>query len=343
MSYRNRAVATTPVMCDVASASAIHVLNGVSAEFAIPCLYVIPSETSGESELVPIRLRQEGYGEPVVAIEDPPQGLTSIAWVDAADDSIIRFVISAQCPAAIEDDIETRISVLITRPTTNRGNRTDAVMRGTLEIKASPLPGITPGVLLPHEPVAPATQITLDTATFNGILNSHDVTVQSAMSKLDDILPAGIVSAFAGNTIPGGWLLCDGAAISRIEFSRLFAAIGTMYGAGDHTTTFNVPNVRSRVITGLGDDAEFNTIGKTGGVTRHQLTIGELPAHTHGLLAQFTTVAGVMTQATAPIYLGGEANRADRVISNGIAQSTGSNQSHTNLAPYIVMHYMIKI
>ena len=67
--------------------------------------------------------------------------------------------------------------------------------------------------------------------------------------------PAGIVSAFAGDTaqIPSGYLLCNGAAISRTDYAALFAAIGTIYGTGDGSTTFNLPDFRGKFLRGYLD------------------------------------------------------------------------------------------
>lgn len=65
---------------------------------------------------------------------------------------------------------------------------------------------------------------------------------------LSSVVPAGIVSAFAGTTPPSGWLKCDGSAISRERYADLFAAIGTTYGAGDGSTTFNLPALETREI-----------------------------------------------------------------------------------------------
>ena len=57
------------------------------------------------------------------------------------------------------------------------------------------------------------------------------------------LVPTGCVQAFAGNTTPQGWLLCDGSAVSRTDYAALYAVIGTTYGAGDGSTTFNLPNL----------------------------------------------------------------------------------------------------
>lgn len=90
--------------------------------------------------------------------------------------------------------------------------------------------------------------------------------------------PAGIVLPFAGSTAPQGYLLCDGSAVSRDTYSALFAVIGTTYGAGDESTTFNVPNISGRVVLGV---SQSHALGTTGGEATHVLTEQELPAHSH--------------------------------------------------------------
>lgn len=90
--------------------------------------------------------------------------------------------------------------------------------------------------------------------------------------------PAGIVMPFAGSTAPQGYLLCDGSAVSRDTYSELFAAIGTVYGSGDGSTTFNVPDLSGRVVLGV---SQSHALGTTGGEAAHTLTEQELPAHSH--------------------------------------------------------------
>ena len=90
--------------------------------------------------------------------------------------------------------------------------------------------------------------------------------------------PAGIVLPFAGSTAPQGYLLCDGSAVSRTDYADLFTAIGTTYGVGDGSTTFNVPNLSGRVVLGV---SQSHTLGSTGGEAAHVLTEQEMPAHSH--------------------------------------------------------------
>lgn len=67
---------------------------------------------------------------------------------------------------------------------------------------------------------------------------------------MNTFLPAGMVMPYMGNTIPSGWLDCNGQKVSRTTYAKLFAAIGTKYGAGDGSTTFGLPNMLNRYLMG---------------------------------------------------------------------------------------------
>ena len=97
----------------------------------------------------------------------------------------------------------------------------------------------------------------------------------------DGGMPAGTVIAFAGPLAPSGWALCNGAAISRVTYAALWSAIGTTFGAGDGTTTFNLPDLRNRVPVGAGTRAR----GVTGGAETVALSAAELPSHAHSMPA----------------------------------------------------------
>lgn len=91
----------------------------------------------------------------------------------------------------------------------------------------------------------------------------------------------GEIKPFAGPTIPPNTLLCDGTAYSRAVFSNLFNAIGTTWGAGDGSTTFNVPNFSGRTLLGSGGPI---VLGALGGSATTSLTIANLAAHSHPIL-----------------------------------------------------------
>lgn len=154
--------------------------------------------------------------------------------------------------------------------------------------------------------------------------------------KTADTLPIGAVIAYSGSNEPSGWLICDGRAISRTSYSSLFNVIGTTYGAGDGSTTFNLPDYRDRVPVGLdSNDSDFNTLGKTGGEKKHTLTVNEMPAHKHEL----TIEGGGSLRASGVKWLTGNNLRK---YAGDMIENAGGNQPHNNVQPYIVTNYIIK-
>jgi microcystin-dependent protein len=126
--------------------------------------------------------------------------------------------------------------------------------------------------------------------------------------------PAGIVMPFAGSTAPQGYLLCDGSAVSRDTYSALFTAIGTVYGAGDGATTFNLPDLSGRVVLGV---SQSHALGSTGGEAAHILTENELPAHSHVVPAHshendITATTPVLSHSiTQPVFKYNKPNQSN--------------------------------
>lgn len=83
---------------------------------------------------------------------------------------------------------------------------------------------------------------------------------------------------FAGTVAPQGCLLCDGSAVSRTTYADLFSVIGTIYGAGDGSTTFNIPDLSGKVVLGVSNS---HSLGSTGGSETVTLTSDQLPSHVH--------------------------------------------------------------
>ena len=102
-------------------------------------------------------------------------------------------------------------------------------------------------------------------------------------------VPTGTILPFGGSTAPTGYLACDGAAVSRTTYATLLGVIGTTYGAGDGSATFNVPNFEGRF--GIGPSST-RPLGSTGGQENVTLTTGQMPSHTHGDGTLSTTSRG---------------------------------------------------
>jgi microcystin-dependent protein len=99
------------------------------------------------------------------------------------------------------------------------------------------------------------------------------------------LAPTGTIVMYGAATAPGGWLTCNGSAISRTGFSALFSIISTTYGPGDGVSTFNLPNLAGRFPLGVGQSsaagATNHLLGSTGGEETHTLALAELAAHSH--------------------------------------------------------------
>lgn len=143
----------------------------------------------------------------------------------------------------------------------------------------------------------------------------------------------GSIQMYAGSTAPSGWLICDGSAVSRDDYANLFSVIGTTYGSGDGSTTFNLPNLKGRVAVGYdSSDTSFNSIGKTGGSK-------ELQSHDHTGLSWYGSTAFSLDTGSSGFipqgqWGGGSSN------SHFKTGTTGTGTSG-NLQPYIVINYII--
>lgn len=189
------------------------------------------------------------------------------------------------------------------------------------------------------------------------------------------VLPSGSMIDFAGTVAPSGFLTCDGSAVSRVTYAALFTAIGTTWGAGDGSTTFNVPDTRRRTTIGSGGTAiagPANTVGAVGGEETHVLITAELAAHNHGVSDPSHTHANSLTDPTHSHLWGNNAQQsagagagnlggsgtgtasvtsssATGITINNAAQTTGitvlnsgSGTAHNNMQPSAVVLKCIK-
>jgi len=174
---------------------------------------------------------------------------------------------------------------------------------------------------------------------------------------------SGFIIAFAG-TAPSGWLECNGQAVSRSTYSDLFAIVGVTFGAGDGSTTFNVPDLQGRVIMGEGGNtagrtpADLESVADAGGSQTHTLTKGEIPGHVHAILTN-NAPASVVTSCNTddgnchtrrPRFNGirgikdssGGSNSGQGSRGDLLEKNTPSDGAHNNIQPSLVVRYLIK-
>lgn len=170
-----------------------------------------------------------------------------------------------------------------------------------------------------------------------------DATTQSTAAAL----PPGIVVPYGAASAPAGWLICAAQAVSRTTYSALFAVIGTTYGAGDGSTTFNLPDLRGRIVAGVDNQGgsaasrltattmtpDGNTIGAVGGTQTVTLTAAQIPPLASGVGVFYTTdpfgpISGYLSGTpSSPVYN---------------ATNNYNGQAHPNVQPTIALYYIIK-
>lgn len=172
----------------------------------------------------------------------------------------------------------------------------------------------------------------------NGSIKNSWIAVKHGISQSgsSDNFPIGSIVGFAGASVPNNWLIADGSEVSRETYSELFEVIGTYYGEGDGTTTFNLPDMRGKVGVGLlATDEDFNILGHIGGSKTHTQTVEELAKHTHTIRYN-TNGVGSNTGGTV-------------ALASSISTSTfpsgevGGGQAMDIMNPYVVINYIVKV
>jgi len=164
------------------------------------------------------------------------------------------------------------------------------------------------------------------------------------------LVPTGTILMWPSNTIPGDWVLCDGSAILRSTYATLYGIIGTTFGAGNGTTTFNVPNYTDRMPRGVGAAALGGTGGSADAIIvshTHTATVTD-PGHFHapGSASNFwgnNAFGGSPSGSPIGAASGTSAQTANAFTGITVANSTtGVSGTNANLPPYLGINFIIK-
>jgi microcystin-dependent protein len=171
-------------------------------------------------------------------------------------------------------------------------------------------------------------------------------------SNLTGGMPTGAIMPYAVTAAPSGYLLCDGAAVSRSTYSALFTVVSSLYGNGDGSSTFNVPDLRGRFMAGYNaatsrltsvssDMVDGALIANTGGIQAVTITEAQLPSHTHDSGNLHFVNGGDAAQQGVHAVQRSEANGVSVMIL-GSTGATGGGGVHSNIPPVIMVNYVIK-
>lgn len=153
----------------------------------------------------------------------------------------------------------------------------------------------------------------------------------------------GEIRMFAGNFAPAGWQFCEGQYLPISENETLFQLIGTTYG-GDGESTFALPDLRGRILLHEGNGF---ILSETGGAEEITLTVSQIPAHNHALLATKNTAQQSSPGGQVPARVSGSDLYAQDTIRENMSPQmispVGGSQPHTNFQPYLCVNFIISL
>ena len=169
---------------------------------------------------------------------------------------------------------------------------------------------------------------------------SGEFSVGDANNKAVPVMPVGCVIPFAGAAAPTGWLLCQGQAVSRTTYAQLFSVIGTTYGSGDGSTTFNLPDMRGRVA--VGSDAN---LGAHAGSNVHTNTMQEMYAHRHGFEGMTDAVdrAFILTDSGADYVGSGSSSSGYKATFAWGTRNTGDGVAYNFMQASLYLNHIVKV
>ena len=165
------------------------------------------------------------------------------------------------------------------------------------------------------------------------VSKSGEVSAGDSNNKAVPVLPTGSVIPFAGKTAPTGWLMCQGQAVSRTTYAQLFSVIGTTFGSGDGSTTFNLPDIRGRVAVGVDSDAN---LGGTAGAPTVALTADQNGPHNHKYTSRQTNNDNMVDKGS---FYG----LPTVIQSDTYTSSSGNGTAHENRQPSLYLYQIIKV
>lgn len=182
----------------------------------------------------------------------------------------------------------------------------------------------------------------VDAAVATAKIEDGAVTLAKLAAAVQDLLvPTGTIAMFGASSAPTAWLLCDGSAVSRTTYADLFSVIGTTFGAGDGSTTFNVPDMVGNFPRGAG------TVGATGGTSNHTHPLDSSTSHAKATVhepfgAQVSIERKSVSSWTSTHSAGvNSAGTSSFSASTGTALG-GDTEQANNMPPYLRLAFIIK-
>jgi microcystin-dependent protein len=199
------------------------------------------------------------------------------------------------------------------------------------------------------------TKLAISSTISSTELGYLDGVTSAIQTQLNTLIPTGLISPFGAASAPAGWLSCQGQAVSRTTYSDLYAVIGTTYGIGDNSTTFNLPDLmgRSPIGSGTGAGLTGRSLGDKVGVENSSLSESNLPQHGH-IVTHFRRISTADTHdhegwstsetnhfSAPPDDRTSEAESTD-AVTVGTNGGNGSSAAFTNMQPSTAVNFIIK-